>query len=230
LYHERRERLHSLVATAAAELALLGSVVALPNGDEVLGILADAAGEPWSKRKRFPNPEQRVVEASGLLSNLLVVQALAEFDVFTGHLLADACEFGNTVRSRPALQHNHIDFHTPAPPMRAGCCTSLAGEFRRKNGLDPRVEQLAIALGLLLPPDFQLILPLFDFFRRARNRIVHNNALVGEDLENFAASPELGAAVTSWNAHFARRPEAKGYLTLSVDCSVPQFDEALWEG
>src|SRR6185436_3982780 len=50
------------------------------------------------------------------------------------------------------------------------------------------------------------VLPLFHYFRRARNRIVHSNGWPGDRLEECSTSKELLDAVRLWDTSFCQRP------------------------
>lgn len=204
-YHFFREAFHTMIASTAAAHTLLHSVVGCSNGPDLLGSLIDSAGEPWGRKKRILDPQRTVHDAAALHSNLLIVQTLSAFDAFTRNLLVDLSEFAPPSSVPSGLHHQHTAFWDLTPARRAGCCSNQAHLFTSTNGLDTRIEGMS-SLFAHLPQQLSGLLPLFHYFRQARNRIVHSNAYPGDGFDAYANSPELLASVTLWNSCFANRP------------------------
>jgi len=208
-YHFWREEFHTLIAAAAAGQTLLGSVVSVPNGAEVLGALVDSVGEPWPKGKRFPEPKTTVDTASSVLWGLLIVQALSAFDEYTVSALEDLLEFDAASRGQTPFEHDHKDMFAVAPPRRSGCCPAVAGTYCFRDGLGSRIEDFDKDLDLRLASSLIEVLPLFHYFRRVRNRIVHSNSWAGEGLEDYSKSDELRKAVATWDNTYCQRPSPR---------------------
>jgi hypothetical protein len=197
-----REALNAMTAVGTAGFTLLRNVVGAPNGDRLMGALVDSADEPWARDRAFPNPQGTVDGSAQVFCNMGVMQVLSAFEWFSSRLVTDALEFAP--RFRDCLPHEHVDCrideHTWA---RSSCCATEA--TRATGDLGDRIESLAELMGAPLGAELGALLPLFHYFRLARNRITHANGLSGESLTDLARSPELEAAVVCWNRSFSKR-------------------------
>ena len=201
-FHEQFNR---LLPVGTAGLLALRLLVDGPSGSVLLGAIVDATGEPWTKRRVFPNPADQVLAARSMFCNMAVVRAVAAFDAFTTSLTIDATEFSGKVRAMVPFQHQHTGIaSSPKGATRTGCCHAQARSYLASIDFSERMDILGTHFGWHGDAHISALLPFWQFFRRARNRIVHGDGTCGEHLAEYAVSTEFAGAVAHWNSHHAR--------------------------
>jgi hypothetical protein len=205
-FHRFHEAFNRLLPVGTAGFVALERIVDGTSGSALLSAMVDAADEPWTKRRMFHNPTELVQAARTMFCNMAVVRAVAAFDDFTISLIIDAVEFSDAIRASAAFSHAHTPIaSSPNGCTRAGCCHAHAEKYVRRSDLSERIEALGDHFGWNSDKQIVDLLPLWHYFRRARNRIVHGDGTAGEGLAEYAETPEVISAFSAWNRVHSRK-------------------------
>jgi hypothetical protein len=193
-YKERQDATDREIRIGAAAYALLTRTIAGPHGGRVLGALYGIAGGNYMKQVPM---HEAAVQAAYDRSTLLSIAAIhADFEWATRDLLADCLEFWpDTLKGDSAKVKQ-----PPAPPhplAKRGWSGTIAEAFRRSSADDGFLLQCYKFVGLTPGKKDVELLPIFDFYRRCRNRALHQDGMAGYDLQVFSQSQELKNAMAT---------------------------------
>jgi len=205
-YHRKKELLTDHLQVATAGLSLLKRNIQTSNAPTLLGSLVDACGvQHWGKGKHYNSADEKVDTALAGLADQGVIQHVAAFDLFTRNLVQDAARFSSRARKTlPHLKHDHqLLRHSSANRWVSDhCCHDLSGKL---DTLSKRLDELKLWLGWTPSAQLAPTLPLFELVRSIRNRIAHDDGVIGADLQELAASEEIKAALGAFRAQFSKR-------------------------
>ena len=204
-YHRKKETLVDYLQVASAGLALLRRNLDVPNAPTLLGSLVDACGiKHWAEGKHYNNALEKVDASISALADLGIIQQVAAFDVFSRSLIQDVTRFSSQARQRfaPLGHDHHLLKLSPAHRwVSAHCCNDVVG---RLNSLSSRLDELQVWIGWSPSGRLSPTLVLFDLIRSVRNRIAHDDGIVGSDLEELSGSREIANALGAFRREYAR--------------------------
>ncbi|QEN84738.1 hypothetical protein FZC33_00120 [Labrys sp. KNU-23] len=205
-YHRKKELLTDHLQVATAGLYLLKRNIQTSNAPALLGSLVDAcAVQHWGKGKHYKSADEKVDTALASLADQGVIQHVAAFDLFTRNLVQDIVRFSSHARDTlPHCKHDHQLLRlSPANRWVSDhCCHDLSG---RLDTLSKRLDELNRWLGWRPSAKLAAALPLFELIRSIRNRIAHDDGMIGADLQELAASEEIKVALAEFRAEYAKR-------------------------
>lgn len=205
VFHRQKEILADYTQVASAALALLRRNIDVPDAPEMLGAMVDACGvKHWGKGKRYNRAIEKVDSGRAALANQGVIQQAAAFDFFSRNLLLDVMRFSPGARATMQLiKHDHRLLML-SPQRRwvvSHCCNDVVSNL---GALSSRLDDLKSWIGWAPSEKLTPTLPLFDLLRRIRNRIAHDDAMIGSDLEEFSGGSEVRDAVRAFQTNYAR--------------------------
>ena len=205
-YHRKKELLTEHLQVATAGLYLLRRNIQTSNAPALLGSFVDACGvQHWGKGKHYNRADEKVDAAVASLAEQGVIQHVAAFDLFTRNLIQDTARFSSQARNTLShCKHDHqlLRLSSANRWVSNHCCHDLSG---RLDTLSKRLEELKLWLGWAPSAKLTATLPLFELIRGIRNRIAHDNGVIGADLQELAASEEIMTALTAFRAKYAKR-------------------------
>ncbi|WP_215762550.1 hypothetical protein [Acetobacter sp. P1H12_c] len=205
-YHRKKELLTDHLQVATAGLSLLKRNIQTSNAPVLLGSLVDACSvDHWGKGKHYKNADEKVDFALASLAEQGIIQHVAAFDLFTRNLVQDIVRFSSRARATlPHCNHDHQLLRlSPAHRWVSNhCCHDLSGKL---DTLSKRLDELKLWLGWRPSAKLAVTLPLFDLIRSIRNRIAHDDGMIGSDLQKLAASEEVKTAFAMFRAEYAKR-------------------------
>lgn len=205
-YHRKKELLTDHLQVATAGLSLLKRNIQTSNAPALLGSLVDAcAVQHWGKGKHYKSADEKVDTALASLADHGVIQHVAAFDLFTRNLVQDIVRFSSRARDTlPHCNHDHQLLRlSPGNRWVSGhCCHDLSG---RLDTLSKRLDELKLWLGWRPSAKLAATFPLFDLIRSIRNRIAHDDGIIGTDLQELASSEEIKVALSAFRNEYAKR-------------------------
>lgn len=205
-YHHKKEQLTANLQVATAGLSLLKRTIQTSNAPALLGSLVDAcAVQHWGKGKNYTSADDKVDTALAGLAEQGVIQHVAAFDLFTRSLMQDTVRFSSRARDTlPHCTHDHqlLRLSSANRWVSNHCCHDLSG---RLDTLSKRLGEMKLWLRWVPSPKLAATLPLFELIRSVRNRIAHDDGVVGADLQDLAASEEIKVALAAFRAAYAKR-------------------------
>jgi hypothetical protein len=184
-YKTRQDALDKHIRIASVAHTLLGKMVDGPRGDLVLGALYGAMASRTRPVYRVPDSSEAVRRSLQRSVALSIAAVHSDFEWACRDLLTDALEFWES-RWTPNLGQ------VQAPPPlgtvlgKRGWSGSVSEVLRSRSANSNFVDACYSLLGISTHKDALVFLPLFDFFRRCRNRILHQDGSAGGDLVAFA--------------------------------------------
>jgi hypothetical protein len=205
-YHRSKESLAELAQIGAAAFKLLEQNVGGVGGGKLLGELVHACEVPhWGPGKNFKDPVAKTDRADALFCWHGLVQQVSAFDLFTTSVALDLARFSARARaSLSELTHEHalLMLSPQARWVATSCC-----DARIKFGdLQNRFDELKQVLGWQPSAKLAKVRPLIELARRARNRVVHNDGLIGSDLAEYAVSKEVSDAYAFFASTYTKAP------------------------
>jgi hypothetical protein len=189
-YRKRRQNLDNQIRIAYVAHALLAKVVEGAPGDRVLGALYGNMTKKTRPVVRVPNAELAVQQAARSGVALSVASVHSDFEWACRDLLTDALEFWES-RFTPALGKVSPPPVPPSPITKRGWASAISQVLRSRSADEDFLQGCYSILGLEATDQDLACLPLFDFFRRCRNRIIHQDGTAGRELVEFAKSREV---------------------------------------
>ncbi|MEI6702402.1 MAG: hypothetical protein WCL71_02545 [Deltaproteobacteria bacterium] len=196
VYKERQATLDAHIRIGAVAFGLLGRIVDGKNGDRVLGEFYGALGKKIRPVQRVPRHEDTILTAyqRNIVLSLAAVQT--DFESACRDLLSDVMEFWpSSFKAQLAGVRPPPDApHTLAKRGWAGCIS----EVLRSSSAGADFVKACYNFLELTPTDSDLErLPIFEYFRRCRNRVIHQDGTAGLDLATYSQSKELLSAVNN---------------------------------
>ncbi|MDB5439954.1 MAG: hypothetical protein JWM33_2381 [Caulobacteraceae bacterium] len=205
VYHRQKELLAEYVQLTSAAIGLLQRNVAVLDAPAMLGAMVDACAiSHWGRGKRYSDPGIKIAAAATFLANQTVVQHAGAFDYFSRCLVVDALRFSSALREGGALVRHDHSLLKLSPQKRwvsGHCCNDKSDQL---GTLSERLSDLKNLLGWQPSAKLLPILPLFDLIRRMRNRLAHDDGLVGSELEEFIESKEISDAFRAFRTNYMR--------------------------
>ncbi len=175
---------------------LLGRKVEGKEGDRVLGALYGEMGYRTRAVSRVPGAASVVRDVAMMGISLSIAGILSDFEWACRDFLADLLEFWGPC-FKPSLGNVKPPPANLTVLAKRGWAGSLS-EALRSQSADEGFLQACYSLIGVVPPQADLaLLPVFDFFRRCRNRILHQDGRAGSELIDFSKSTELQKAFKS---------------------------------
>jgi hypothetical protein len=202
-YKERQSVLDTQIRVATVAHTLLRKIVEGEHGDRVLGALYGDMAHKTRVVHRVPSPANAVAAAAQRGIALSVAAIHADFEWASRDLLTDALEFWEPCWA-PALGAVKPPGPAPGPLAKRGWAGTVSEALRSRSAEDGFLLGCYSLLGLDAAKADLAALPLYDFFRRYRNRILHQDGTAGSDLVEFVKFKQkelegslksLGAAV-----------------------------------
>jgi hypothetical protein len=185
-YEERRQRLDHEIRIAYVAYNLLGKLVEGDRGDRVLGAFYGELSKK-SKAIRVPNPQYFVRQAAQSGIALSIAAIHSDFEWACRDLLSDLLEFWE-----PRFTYNLGKVSPPpfatSPIAKRGWAGSISEALRNHSADEGFLCGCYSPIGLEASKEDLAGLPLYDFFRRSRNRIIHQDGTAGRELAEFAKS------------------------------------------
>jgi hypothetical protein len=135
-----------------------------------------------------------------IAAQMAVVEALSAFDSFSLDLATNLAQFSIQARTKGPFKHAHTSVicdHSH-PAEFCVCCYACAIQYGDNHRFATRIEDLCADLNITDVAVNEL-LPMFHYFRLARNSIVHANGRASEEFSDYDQTPELGISVGYWN-------------------------------
>lgn len=189
-YGKRRQGLDNQIRIAYVAHSLLAKIVEGTPGDRVLGALYGNLTKKTRPVVRVPNAESAVQQAArgGIAQSVASIHS--DFEWACRDLLTDALEFWEP-RFTPALGQISPPPTSNSPMAKRGWSSTISDVLRSRSAGEGFLPGCYSLLGLEATDEDLACLPLFDFFRRCRNRIIHQDGRAGRDLVEFAKSQEV---------------------------------------
>jgi len=204
-YHQQKEEIAGYLQVASAGIALLRRTIDVQNAPVLLGALVDSCGvKYWGKEKRYNSAIEKVDAGWSALANQGVIQQVAAFDRFSRALVQDVARFSQRARdSHDRLKHDHdlLMLSSADRWVVNHCCNDVAGRLGR---LSMRLEELQAWTGWKPSSKLAPTLPLFDLVRSIRNRIAHDGAVIGAELDELARSQKIADAISAFRKYTKR--------------------------
>jgi len=195
-YKMRQVALDKQIRIASVAHTLLGKVVEGANGDRILGALYGDMASSTRAVHRVPDATLAVVAGAERGVALSVAAVHSDFEWACRDLLTDVLEFWEAdwqpslgKAKSPPTNHNALE--------KRGWLGTIT-EVLRFHSADKGFLHSCYSIINIKPNEQDVVqLPLFDFFRRCRNRIIHQDGTAGKDLVEFAKSKEVQTAYKS---------------------------------
>jgi len=181
------------IRIASVAHTLLGKMVEGPNGERILGALYGDMAHASRAVQRVPDAALAVAAGSRRSVAFSVAAVHSDFEWACRDLLTDSLEFWES----------NWDLRLGGAKPPSTNCNGLTKrgwlgtitETLRTHSAEEGFLQSCYSLIGIKPSDQDIAqLPLFDFFRRCRNRIIHQDGAAGSDLVEFSKSKELQVA------------------------------------
>ena len=202
-YKSRQVLMDKQIRIASVAHTLLSKVVEGQNGDRILGALYGDMAHASRVVQRVPDAALAVASSSRRNVAFSVAAVHSDFEWACRDLLTDALEFWESdwdlaldgVKPPPA---------NGDPLTKRGWLGTITEALRSHSAEEGYLHSCYSLIGI--KPNEQDIaqLPLFDFFRRCRNRIIHQDGTAGSDLVEFSKSKELENAYKSLTSSVKR--------------------------
>jgi hypothetical protein len=202
-YKIRRVSFDKQIRIATVAHTLLGRLVEGAHGDRVLGALYGDMADRTRPVARVPGAAIAVREAAQRGVALSVAAAHADFEWACRDLLTDALEFWEPC-FKPALGNAKPPPAVVGPLAKRGWAGTVSEALRAQSADEGFLPGCYSLLGIKPGKEDIALLPLFDFFRRCRNRIIHQDGTAGSDLMDFAKSQEVQKSFQSLGARVRR--------------------------
>jgi hypothetical protein len=202
-YRKRLAAMDTQIRVATVAHTLLRKIVEGEHGDRVLGALFGAMGHRMRAIQRVPSPAVAVDAAAQRGIAMSVAAVLSDFEWACRDLLADALEFWEPCWT-PSLGEEKPPGPTPGPLAKRGWAGTISDVLRWQSAGEGFLPSCYTLLGIKASKEDLLALPLFDFFRRCRNRIIHSDGTAGNHLAEFAKSKEVEKAFKSLGSAVCR--------------------------
>jgi hypothetical protein len=195
-YKKRQDVLDTQIRIATVAHTLLGKIVQGTHGDRILGALYGDMAHNTRAIHRVPGAATAVDAAAQRGVALSVAAVHADFEWASRDLLTDALEFWE-----PCWTASLLKLKRPGPAVgplaKRGWAGTISEALRSYSAEDGFLLGCYSVLGIKARKEDLAFLPLFDFFRRCRNRIIHQDGTAGSDLVEFAKSREVQRAFKS---------------------------------
>ena len=202
-YKIRRAALDEQIRIATVAHNLLGRLVEGANGGRVLGALYGDMAHRTRAVAQVPNAVLAVREAAQRGIGLYVAGIHADFEVACRDLLTDALEFWESCFT-PVLGNVKPPPGAVSALAKRGWAGTITEALRSESAADGFLRSCYALLRIKASNDDFAFLPLFDFFRRCRNRIIHQDGTAGNDLVEFTKSKEVQKTFQSLGASVRR--------------------------
>lgn len=181
-----------MIKVGSAGFQLLERVVTGESGDHLLGSLVMTADKRWGKGRTVPRPVEKTRNAAASFANFSIVLSIGALEFFLNDLIRDVLRFCPTLRfpNEPSLKHDHSKHYSKDEFHGYDCCDGAANNFSRSVRMWEKIPRIQSVLGLSLGK-VNDVKSLFDYFRLARNCIVHESARASKDLADHSWSTAL---------------------------------------
>lgn len=205
-YHKFHEQFNSRVQVTLAGMLMFRKFVGGVRGVNRLDRWVQSSGMPWPPHPRTQHPTKVVDKVIANLGQMAVVEAVSAFDWFTLDYVAVLAQFSPDSRTSGPFNHAHTpvicDHNNPIDYC--VCCRACAVQFCDNHKLHQRVESICAGLNIH-QSDSSNLLPLFHYFRLARNCIVHASGRASKDFVVHSQSTGLSDSLSYWNS-ITRKP------------------------
>ena len=204
-YYRLHDDFSNIVKISAASYDTLQRLVNTTNGGWILGSLIDSTNNPWGKKKNYPRYNEQISDSKKGITNMLVVNAMTNFEEFAKHIYVDIAQFTDTqlilhgipITSSPTFDPNHPpeydqDLHDKI--------SDYLWRIKPKNYID-HFHGIVGATSSVISK----ILPLYHYLRASRNCIAHSNGLPNAEYIQITTDPSLQQSFSDWNT-LCRRP------------------------
>jgi hypothetical protein len=195
-YKTRQDVLDKQIRIATVAHTLLGKMVGGLHGDLVLGALYGDMAYSTRAVSRVPGAAIAVRDAAQRGIALSVAAIHSDFEWACRDLLTDALEFWEPCWT-PILGKAKPPSAAVGPLAKRGWAGTISDALRAQSADEGFLRSCYSLLGIKAGDSDLALLPLFDFFRRCRNRIIHQDGTAGSDLVDFAKSKEVQKAFKS---------------------------------
>jgi hypothetical protein len=192
------------VRIASVAHTILGKMVEGQNGDRILGALYGDMAHANRVAHRVPDAALTVIAGSRRSVAFSVAAVHSDFEWACRDILTDALEFWES-------DWNPVLGRVKAPPAKCdglakrGWLGTITEALRTHSAEEGFLHSCYSVIGMK-PNDNDIAqLPLFDFFRRCRNRIIHQDGTAGSDLVEFSKTKELQTAFNSLTRSVRRK-------------------------
>lgn len=216
-YKSRQILMDKQIRIASVAHTLLSKVVEGANGDRILGALYGDMAHASRVVQRVPDAALAVAAGSRRNVAFSVAAVHSDFEWACRDLLTDALEFWES-DWKPALGGVKPPPENSDALTKRGWLGTVTAALRAQSAEEGYLQSCYSLLGIK-PNDQDIAqLPVFDFFRRCRNRIIHQDGTAGSDLVEFSKSKELEAAYKSLSSSVRRMAPSlpKLYATDSI--------------
>lgn len=195
-YRKRLATMDTQIRVATVAHTLLGKIVEGEHGDRILGALYGDMAHRTRAVHRVPSPAVAVNLAAQRSIALSIAAVLSDFEWACRDLLTDALEFWEK-SWMPALGEAKPPGPAVGPLAKRGWAGTISDALRAQSAGSGFLQNCYALLGVKATKEDLAPLPLFDFFRRCRNRIIHSDSTAGSELVEFAKSKEMEKAFKS---------------------------------
>lgn len=189
-YADLAKSMFTFIKMSVTAYEMLGRLVDGHDGDRILAAMYGAADQGWYRSFSAPNPVQEVNLAKSRASSLALVAIQGEFETAARGLLTDMLEFWP--ESEPATG---VGAEPPGPrahPLaKRGWAASVSEGLRGFSASEGFIERCHGLASVPVSDNTRGLLALYDYCRRARNRVVHQGSIAGSDFSSFSRSREL---------------------------------------
>ena len=193
-YKTRQDDIDKQIRIASVAHTLLGKLVDGPHGDIVLGALYGAMASRTRPVHRVPGSAQAVRDSARRSVALSIAAVHSDFEWACRDLLTDVLEFWEPCWT-PNLGKVRPPPNVKTSLVKRGWSGTVAEVLRFRSADSTFLEACYSLLGLSSEKRELQLFPLFDFFRRCRNRILHQDGSAGSDLTEFARTDQLQRAL-----------------------------------
>jgi hypothetical protein len=209
-YKTRQDVLVRQIQITSVAYTLLGKLVEGAHGDRILGARYGDMAPGARAVNRVPDAALAVRNAGRWGVTFSVTAVQTDFEGACRNLLSDALEFWEPCWT-PVLLSAKPPSTPIAPLAKRGWAGTISEELRSQSA-DEGFLVSCYSLLNIKPTDKDLaLLPVFDFFRRCRNRLIHQDGTAGSDLAEFVKSRKIRMAFN--------------WLPASVKAMVPSLPE-----
>ncbi len=205
-YHRFHEQFNSTVQVSLAGMVTLQRIVDTTNGKHIMNSLVQSTNMPWPLNPRSSEPKNIIDKAIKTMGQMATVEAISAFDWFTLDQASNLAQFSPLLRATGPFNHAHTSVicdHAD-PVDLCICCQACATQYCNNHKLVVRLENMCRDLRIS-DIDIDNLLPLFHYFRLARNCVVHASGRASKEFVVHCQSTELDSGVAYWN----NRPLAK---------------------
>jgi hypothetical protein len=197
---------------------LLGKLVEGNTGERVLGALYGNLTKKARPVVRVPKAELAVKHAAQKGIALSIAAIHSDFEWACRDLLSDALEFWES-RFTPVLGQVEAPPSRSSPITKRGWAGTISEVLSSRSADKGFLQGCYNLLGLhAASADFNC-LPLYDYFRRCRNRIIHQDGTAGRELVEFAKSRAVQKTFASLAQNVRRM--SPSLPELSADEPIP---------